>query len=276
VTVTTRTLATRAASGTASWVGARVTGRSEARRDRRWQRTNHRGEPVTLWEGPATVAGLCAGLVIAVDLPWRLRLGGVAAVSTAGGVGLYDDLHGATSTKGLAGHLGALARGKVTSGGVKIVGLSLAGLLAAGSARPGADLGERLAAAALVAGTANLVNLFDLRPGRALKVVALVAAPAQLATSSAGSVLTAPLGASLAVAGADLGERTMLGDCGANALGVCVGTAAAVGMPRRGIFWALAAVVTLTVLSERVSFSRVIDATPPLRWLDRLGRHPVQ
>jgi hypothetical protein len=34
-------------------------------------------------------------------------------------------------------------------------------------------------------------------------------------------------------------------------------------------------VVGLTALSEFVSFSRVIQATPPLRWLDDLGRLPA-
>jgi hypothetical protein len=30
--------------------------------------------------------------------------------------------------------------------------------------------------------------------------------------------------------------------------------------------------VVLTALSERWSFTRAIDAVPPLRWLDDLGR----
>ncbi len=38
-----------------------------------------------------------------------------------------------------------------------------------------------------------------------------------------------------------------------------------------GEWIALAVVVGLNLLSEKVSFSRVIDATPALRWFDRLG-----
>ena len=33
--------------------------------------------------------------------------------------------------------------------------------------------------------------------------------------------------------------------------------------------------IALNLLSEVVSFSRVIERVPPLRWFDRLGRHPV-
>jgi hypothetical protein len=122
----------------------------------------------------------------------------------------------------------------------------------------------------LVAGTANLVNLLDLRPGRAAKAAALAAA-AGLGGPS-GSLVAGPLGASLAVLPADLGERVMLGDCGANAVGALLGLRLAAVPARPARAGALAVVVGLTLASERVSFTRVIEATPVLRELDRLGR----
>jgi hypothetical protein len=70
----------------------------------------------------------------------------------------------------------------------------------------------------------------------------------------------------------DLGERVMLGDCGANALGALLGLRLA-ALPGRGSRAALlGAVVALTLASEKVSFTQVIEATPGLRELDRLGR----
>jgi hypothetical protein len=71
---------------------------------------------------------------------------------------------------------------------------------------------------------------------------------------------------------ADLGERVMLGDCGANAVGALLGLRLAAVPARPARAGALAVVVGLTLASERVSFTRVIEATPVLRGLDRLGR----
>jgi UDP-N-acetylmuramyl pentapeptide phosphotransferase/UDP-N-acetylglucosamine-1-phosphate transferase len=64
----------------------------------------------------------------------------------------------------------------------------------------------------------------------------------------------------------------MLGDTGANAAGALVGTALVQGTGRRGRVVALAVLTGLTLVSERVSFTRVIESTPGLRELDAWGR----
>jgi hypothetical protein len=93
---------------------------------------------------------------------------------------------------------------------------------------------------------------------------------------AAGAALAGiPLGAALALAGEDLGERAMLGDAGANALGAMLGAAAAASLPRSGRVAVLAGIVVLTAASEKVSFTKVIQRTPPLHWLDMLGRRPA-
>ena len=125
----------------------------------------------------------------------------------------------------------------------------------------------------LVAGTANLLNLLDLRPGRAAKAGALAAA-ATLG-GPAGGLVAGPLGATLAVLPADLGERVMLGDAGANPLGALLGLRLAAVDGRGARAALLAAVVALNLASERVSFTEVIEASPGLRELDRLGRRPA-
>ena len=85
-------------------------------------------------------------------------------------------------------------------------------------------------------------------------------------------VVAGPLGATLAVLPDDLGERVMIGDAGANAVGALLGLRLAALPARSSRAALLAAIVALTLASEKVSFTQVIEATPGLRELDRLGR----
>jgi UDP-GlcNAc:undecaprenyl-phosphate/decaprenyl-phosphate GlcNAc-1-phosphate transferase len=245
-----------------------------------WERKNHRGEPLTLLEGPAYAAAAAAGSLLAPGVPPRLRAAGALAAAGAGAFGAVDDLAERTTSKGLKGHLGALRRGQLTTGGIKILGLGATGLAAAALAVPRRDdagraghAAEVLAAGALVAGSANLLNLFDLRPGRALKVV-LLDAPGAVTGHPAGGLVAAACGPAAALLPEDLGERAMLGDTGANAAGALLGTALAARLSPRGRLAALAVVTGLTLASEKVSFTKVIAATPGLRELDALGRRP--
>jgi hypothetical protein len=128
----------------------------------------------------------------------------------------------------------------------------------------------------LVAGGANLVNLFDLRPGRAAKVSLIAAAALGGADSGpARGIAAVTAGAALAALPADLGERAMLGDAGAGTLGALLGWSASASGSRRRRAALAFGVIALTAASERVSFSAVIDAQPALRALDRLGRQPA-
>ncbi|WP_369054029.1 hypothetical protein [Kineococcus terrestris] len=256
----------------------------------RWERTNHRGDAVTLLEGPVAALAAAAGCLAA---PGRWRAAGLVALTGGALLGAVDDLaerrgERDAGARGLRGHLAALRAGRLTTGAVKVAGLAATGLAvaaltegagpvrSAGPARAtgpggtGARVAGALVAGALVAGSANLLNLFDLRPGRALKVVLLAAAP--LAAGPAAPLAAAATGSAAAVLGDDLAGRSMLGDTGANALGALLGTAVLARCGPRGRGAVLAVVVALTLLSERVSFTRVIEAVPALRELDRLGR----
>lgn len=286
VGVATGALATRAAKTT-------LTARPPGGRQR-WMRTNHRGEPISLLAGPAWVAGASGALAVVPGMPARVRIAALTATTTAGALGAYDDLAEQAVRKGLAGHLGALARGELTTGAVKVLGLGAGGLAAASvlAAEPPEDAGTRTALAravdvlvsgAVVAGAANLVNLFDLRPGRALKVslaplpLAALVRPAALAAALPAALPAAvAAGAALALLPDDLAERTMLGDTGANAAGALLGVAAVAATGRTGRLALLAALVALTAASERVSFTRVIERTPLLRELDAWGRRPPE
>ena len=250
-----------------------------------WSRTNHRGEPVTLLEGPAVAAGAIVGVLahgVQASLAaasgstgssgssgWRCTAAMVLGGAGAAAFGAYDDLAGSGDRRGFRGHIGALRQGEVTTGAVKLGGIGLTGVVSAALA--GGSPADVILNAGLVAGGANLLNLFDLRPGRALKVAA--ASGALLGAAGQDSV-AAPLGAGLALLPEDLGERAMLGDAGANALGAMLGASAA-GLSRPARIALLAGIAGLTAASEKVSFTKVIARTPALNWLDMLGRRPA-
>ncbi|MET8337071.1 hypothetical protein ABZV14_29880 [Streptosporangium canum] len=244
-----------------------------------WDRTNHRGEPITLLEGPAFVAGAGAAAAVLPGLPVRVRAAVLTAVAGSGALGAYDDLYGATSSKGFKGHLSALAKGEVTSGAVKILGIGVTGLAAAALTSRGPV--DTAVNGALVAGAANLANLFDLRPGRAIKVGLLTGAPLLAAglwrdAPVPATLAALPIGAAVALLPEDLGERAMLGDAGANALGALLGLAASVALGRPGRLAVLGTVVALTAASEKVSFTKFIAGNPVLNRIDLLGRRPVE
>jgi UDP-N-acetylmuramyl pentapeptide phosphotransferase/UDP-N-acetylglucosamine-1-phosphate transferase len=241
----------------------------------RWRRTNFAGRPVSLLGGPALA--VTATTVAVLGAPPGTRAAAAVAGAVAGAVGGYDDLAGARPAqardKGFAGHLAALRAGRVSAGAVKVAGIGAAAAVAAVLTRRGrgaAALADGVLTTGLIAGTANLVNLLDLRPGRAAKA-GLVLAAATLG-GPAGGLVAGPLGAAAAVLPADLGERVMLGDCGANALGALLGLRLAQLSGRPGRAGLLGAVVALNLASEKISFTQVIEATPGLRELDRLGR----
>ena len=280
-----------------------------------WERTNFHGVTVSLRGGVAMAGAAVASAAVASalsDQP-RAALGGVVASLGGGLAGYIDDVDqgahdGGKVAKGLKGHLGALAHGQVTTGVIKIAGIgasalaasALVGSKATSVSGKAADLALNTV---LIAGTANLANLLDLRPGRALKATVLVAAPlsyfscaaaktpASGASGAASATPAAPASASGASAQRllasglnaaaitalveDLQETTMLGDTGANAAGALLGTSQAANDSWKLRLGTALGVVGLILASEKVSFSKVIAANPALNWLDQLWRRPL-
>jgi hypothetical protein len=178
--------------------------------------------------------------------PARVRLS-VAGIAL---FGLADDLWSGPE-RGFRAHLGA----RRTTGVAKAVGIPALALTATGS----------LSGAALVALSANGLNLLDTRPGRALK--AFFAAAAFLRGPTRAYVPVAVL-----LAPYDLVEMTMLGDAGSNALGAVLGCGSVARLTARGRRLAIGALAGLTVVGETRSLGALIDSNPVLARIDRLGR----
>ena len=178
--------------------------------------------------------------------PRRVRLS-VAGIAL---LGLVDDLWSGPE-RGFRAHL----RAGRTTGALKAAGIPVLALAATRS----------LSGALLVSLSANGLNLLDTRPGRALKVflagAALVRGPARAYAPIA--VLLAPY---------DLREMTMLGDGGSNALGAVLGYGSVATFTARGRRLAIATLASVTILGEIRSLGELIERTPGLSRLDRLGR----
>ena len=176
-----------------------------------------------------------------------VALGREPAVVVAAAAGLADDLWSGPE-RGFRAHL----RAGTTTGVLKLTAIPVAGLLAT----------RTLSGALLVGLTANFLNQLDTRPGRALKAYLVAAAAVQ-----------APLGVAVLLLPYDLRERTMLGDCGSNALGALLGLRSVSRLTDRGRWLAIGALAGLTLLGERRSLGELIERTPGLAQLDALGRY---
>ena len=263
-----------------------------------WERTNFHGVTVSLRGGVAMAGAAVASAAVASalsDQP-RAALGGVVASLGGGLAGYIDDVDqgahdGGKVAKGLKGHLGALAHGQVTTGVIKIAGIGASALAASAlvgskATSVGGKVSDLALNTVLIAGTANLANLLDLRPGRALKATVLVATPLSYFSCAAAKAPASPASAQRLLASGlnaaaitalveDLQETTMLGDTGANAAGALLGTSLAANDSWKLRLGTTLGVVGLILASEKVSFSKVIAANPALNWLDQLWRRPL-
>jgi UDP-N-acetylmuramyl pentapeptide phosphotransferase/UDP-N-acetylglucosamine-1-phosphate transferase len=221
----------------------------------------------------AAAAGLGGDRFLTTDA----RVGVVAAVVGFAFLGLLDDLAGEYGdSRGFRGHVAALVGGRMTTGAVKMIGGIAVALWASGVV----DVADKVGAGrlvmdgAVVALAANLGNLLDRAPGRAGKFGLLSFGALAIAT-----LLPPELAGVAVVAGAlgalfldDLHERLMLGDAGANAFGGAMGLGVVLAGGATLRLVVLVVLGVLNLLSEFVSFSRVINAVPALRAFDRAGR----
>lgn len=179
-----------------------------------WERTNFHGATVSLRGGVAMAGAAVASAAVASalsDQP-RAALGGAVAALGGAVAGYIDDVDqgahdGGKVAKGLKGHLGALAHGQVTTGVIKIAGIGASALAASAlvgskATSVGGKVADLALNTVLIAGTANLANLLDLRPGRALKATVLVATP--LSYFSCAAAKTPASGASVTSATASV------------------------------------------------------------------------
>ncbi|MGG1663923.1 UDP-N-acetylmuramyl pentapeptide phosphotransferase [Brevibacillus sp. NRS-1366] len=195
--------------------------------------------------------------------------------------GWQDDRSPDPIVKGFRGHFGALwHQGEMTSGLWKAWGGgSTAFLISLAFAQ---SFWSWLLAICLLAITPNVLNLFDLRPARALKVfwflLFIAGVAGYYAGESAGAGQMAwvwflpVITSSIFLFRHDAGGKIMLGDTGANALGFVVGYAFVITTPAYVQGLVLLLFISLHIVAEFISISQYIERFRWLRRMDSWGR----
>ena len=120
----------------------------------------------------------------------------------------------------------------------------------------------------------NLLNLLDLRPGRAIKgFLFFLLLIAILGLGDIDWLLLAPLlGAVLYYLLIDLRAGAMMGDAGSNVLGLTLGYLCVISLGLLPRLFILLGLLTMHWYTEKYSLSQTIEKVKVLKLLDELGR----
>jgi UDP-N-acetylmuramyl pentapeptide phosphotransferase/UDP-N-acetylglucosamine-1-phosphate transferase len=201
----------------------------------------------------------------------------LSLVTATAFVGFLDDLLGSRVIGGLRGHFSQIRFGIVTTGALKaFLGVSIATIVSAAISDTALLFLLNLGVLTL---SINITNLFDLRPGRAIKVFALSSLAVFIAGFTAPSAGTASfwrlwgfiIPPVLGLLWGDLKQRSMMGDAGSNALGAILGLAFVINLSWLANLVILGVLIALHLVSEKYSISTFIEKTPIIKQLDELG-----
>lgn len=194
-------------------------------------------------------------------------------VLSMGFIGVIDDLIGDKRPKGLIRHFVSTIEGTMTTGFLKALSGFLVSCII--SFETSKTLNEFFINAFILALFANTLNLFDLRPGRAIKVYLLYSVI--LLAGSIGRLVQVMPFVVLSIAAVlfisyDLKEVCMLGDTGANILGISLGYYSNLLLSLDKKLILLILLVFINILTERISITDIIKGNRLLNYFDSLGR----
>ena len=185
--------------------------------------------------------------------------------------GIIDDTIGNRDVSGLKGHFKSLFKGKLTTGGFKALFGGFVGLII--SVCISKNIADIIVNTLVIALSTNLMNLFDLRPGRAIKVYLVIMIA--IFFTLTGYVQILPLlilPNVLAYFNYDLKAKAMMGDTGSNVLGISIGILMVMGYTFKvRVSW-LVFLVLIHILTEKFSLTKIIEKNKVLNFIDKLGR----
>ena len=185
--------------------------------------------------------------------------------------GALDDLIGNRNVSGLKGHFKSLFKGELTTGGFKALFGGFVGLVV--SVCISSSIVDIIVNTLIIALSTNLMNLFDLRPGRAIKAYLVIMIPIYIALT--GYIKALPLlilPNVLACFNTDLKARGMMGDTGSNVLGISIGVLMALGYGIKVRLAWLVFLILMHLITEKFSLTKIIEKNRVLKFIDNLGR----
>ncbi len=245
-------------------------------------RPNYKNEMIPVGMGIVFLPMLIINTIIVIFFMWGI----MGAMDTIGLVcillfvfsiicmffaGALDDLIGNRNVSGLKGHFKSLFKGELTTGGFKALFGGFVGLVVSVSLSN--NIIEIIVNTLVIALSTNLMNLFDLRPGRAIKAYLVIIIPIFFTLTGYIQILPLLIVPNvLAYFNTDLKARAMMGDTGSNVLGMSIGVLMAFGYGLEiRIAW-LVFLILIHLLTEKFSLTKIIEKNRVLKFIDNLGR----
>ena len=237
-------------------------------------RENFLGEAIPTGLGVGFLPGVLFGsfvLLLMESTDTRLVLINALGFAVMSLAGIVDDMLGNSSVKGLKGHIKSLLQLRLTTSGLKAIFGGMTAVLI--SAVVSESLIEGIVNCLLVMLFTNLVNLLDLRPGRAVKSFFLLwwSSLFFMPVRAHAYILYPLAGCLVAYLPYDANRIGMMGDAGSNAIGLSLGLYYCVGAAMNHKVVALMLLILLHVAAEKYSFTGFIARNRMLRLIDELG-----
>ena len=185
--------------------------------------------------------------------------------------GALDDLIGNRNVSGLKGHFKSLFKGELTTGGFKALFGGFVGLVV--SVCISSSIVDIIVNTLIIALSTNLMNLFELRPGRAIKAYLVIMIPIYITLTGYTKVFPLLILPNvLAYFNTDLKARGMMGDTGSNVLGISIGVLMALGYGIKVRLAWLVFLILMHLITEKFSLTKIIEKNRVLKFIDNLGR----
>ena len=218
------------------------------------------------------MAGVMIGLAHMQYVGWKDVWLYVSIMGAMWILGIVDDIWGTREVGGFKGHFKKLIlERKLTTGALKAIGGGVVGVTA-GYFISGGNPVKWILAAMLIPLASNILNLFDLRPGRAVAVFFFGLGVTYIAVGGhieSGWLVVAVMAVTLMFSVMDSQGKAMMGDSGSNTLGAALGITIALNT---GVIFQISAILVIAAIhlySEKHSMSVLIEKNAVLRFIDR-------